>query len=36
MVLRKVTEVDEEKPLFQLFFLNEDENHSVEVEKLRR
>ena len=31
MVLRKVIEDDEEKPLFQLFFLREDEDQSVEV-----
>ena len=34
MVLRKVIEVDEEKPVFQLFFLKEDEDHSVEVEEV--
>ena len=31
MVLRNVIEVDEEKPLFQVFFLKDDEDQSVEV-----
>ena len=34
MVLRKVIEVDEERPLFQLFFLKDDEYQSVEVEEV--
>jgi len=34
MVLRKVIEVDEEKPVFQLFFLKEDEDQSVKVEEV--
>ena len=34
MVLRKVIEVNEEKPMFQLFFLKEDEDGSVEVEEV--
>ena len=34
MVLRKVIEVNEEKPLFQLFFLKDDEDGSVEVEEV--
>ena len=31
MVLRSVIEVDKEKPLFQLFFLKDDEDQSVKV-----
>ena len=31
MVLRNVIKVDEEKPLFQLFYLKEDEDQNVEV-----
>ena len=31
MVFRKVTGVNEEKPLFQLFFLKDDEDQSVEA-----
>jgi len=31
MVLSNVVEVNEEKPLFQLFFLKDDEDQSVEV-----
>jgi len=34
MVLRNVVKVDEEKPLFQLFFLKENEDRSVEVEEV--
>jgi len=34
MVLRNFGEVDEEKPLFQLFFLKDDEDRSVEVEEV--
>ncbi len=34
MVLRKVVEINEEKPVFQLFFLKEDEDESVEVEEV--
>ena len=32
--MRKVIEVDEEKPRFQLFFLKDDEDQSVEVEEV--
>jgi len=31
MVLRNVVEVNEEKPLFQLFFLKENEDQGVEI-----
>ena len=31
MVLRNSIEANEEKPLFQLFFLKNDENRSIEV-----
>jgi len=34
MILRNFGEVDEEKPLFQLFFLKDDEDRSVEVEEV--
>lgn len=34
MVLRKLMKVDEEKPVFQLFFLKEDEDQSVDVEEV--
>ncbi len=34
MVLRNVIKVNEEKPLFQLFFLKDDEDQSVEVEEV--
>ena len=34
MVLRNVIEVNEEKPLFQLFFLKDDEDQRVEVEEV--
>jgi len=34
MVLRNVFEVNEEKPLFQLFFLKDDEDQSIEVEEV--
>jgi len=34
MVLRNVIETNEEKPLFQLFFLKNDEDQSVEVEEI--
>ena len=34
MVLRNVIEVNEEKPLFQLFFLKDDEDQSVEIEEV--
>jgi len=34
MVLRNFGEVSEERPLFQLFFLKDDENQSVEVEEV--
>jgi len=31
MVLRKVVEIDKEKPMFQLLFLKDDEDQFVEV-----
>ncbi len=34
MVLRNVIKVNEEKPLFQLFFLKDDEDQSVEIEEV--
>ena len=34
MVLRNVIEVNEKKPLFQLFFLKDDEDRSVEVKEV--
>ena len=34
MVLRKVVEINKEKPMFQLFFLKEDEDGSVQVEEV--
>ena len=34
MVSRNVIEVNEEKPLFQLFFLKDDEDQRVEVEEI--
>ena len=34
MVSRKITKVCEEDPLFQLFFLKDDQNQSVEVEEV--
>ena len=34
MVSRNVIEVNEEKPMSQLFFLKEDEDRSVEVEEV--
>jgi len=34
LVSRKITEVYEEEPLFQLFFLKYDEEQSVEVEEV--
>jgi len=34
MVLRRVIEVNEEKPLFQLFFLKNDKNQSTEVKEV--
>ncbi|NIR87711.1 hypothetical protein GWO13_09200 [Candidatus Bathyarchaeota archaeon] len=36
MVLRKVVQVKEEKPLFQLFFLKDDEDQSVEVKEVEK
>lgn len=36
MVLRKVIESNEEKPLFQLFFLKDDEEQSIEVEEVEK
>ena len=35
IVLRNVIEVDEGKPLFQLFFLKDDENQDVEVKEVK-
>ncbi len=34
MISRNFVEIDEEKPLFQLFFLRDNENQSVEVEEV--
>ena len=34
MVMRNFFEAHEEKPLFQLFYLKDDENESVEVEEV--
>ena len=34
MMVRNVVEVNGEKPLFQLFFLKDDEDQSVEVEEV--
>ena len=34
MVSRKITKVYEEDPLFQLFFLKDDQDQSVEVEEV--
>ncbi len=34
MVSRKITKVYEEDPLFQLFFLKDDQNQSVEIEEV--
>jgi len=34
MVLRRAIEVNEEKPLFQLFFLKNDEDQSTEVKEV--
>ncbi len=34
LISRNFVEIDEEKPLFQLFFLRNDENQSVEVEEV--
>ena len=34
MVLRNVIKVNEEKQLFQLFFLKDDEDQSVEIEEV--
>jgi len=36
MALKNVVEVSGEKPLFQLFFLKEDEDDSVEVEEVEK
>jgi hypothetical protein len=36
MVLRKVIKSNEEKPLFQLFFLKDDEEQSIEVEEVEK
>jgi len=33
-MLRKVIQVDEERPVFQLFFLKDNENQSVEIEEI--
>ena len=34
LISRNFVEIDEEKPLFQLFFLRNNENQSVEVEEV--
>jgi len=34
LVSRKITKVYEEEPLFQLFFLKNDEDQSVEIEEV--
>ena len=34
MILRKAVELDKEKPIFQLFFLKNDKNQSVNVEEV--
>ena len=34
MVFRDVVEINKEKPLFQLFFLKDDEDQSVEIEEV--
>ena len=34
MVSRKITKVYEEDPLFQLFFLKDDQNQSYEIEEV--
>ena len=34
LVSKNFVEIDEEKPLFQLFFLRNNENQSVEVEEV--
>lgn len=34
LISRNIVEIDEEKPLFQLFFLRNNENQSVEVEEV--
>jgi len=36
MILRNTMEVDEEKLLFQLFFLKNDDDLSVEVEEVQK
>ena len=36
MVLRNVIEGNKEKPLFQLFFLKDDEDQRVEVEEVKK
>ena len=35
MISRNFVKIDEEKPLFQLFFLRNNENQSVEVEEVK-
>ena len=35
MISRNSVEIDEEKPLFQLFFLRNNEDQSVEVEEVK-
>lgn len=35
LISRNFVEIDEEKPLFQLFFLRNNENQSVEVEEVK-
>ncbi len=33
-MLNKASEINQEKPVYQLFFLREDENYGVEVEEV--
>ena len=35
LISRNFVKIDEEKPLFQLFFLRNNENQSVEVEEVK-
>ncbi len=36
LISRNLVEIDEEKPLFQLFFLRNDENETVIVEEVEK
>ncbi len=36
MTLRKVVEINEEKSIFQLFYLKEDEDQNVDVEEVEK